>query len=81
MRKILLIACISLSGALQAKAQAPTGDEIKAQMIKEWERAKAYTIDYLNTMPANKYSFKANDTFPNIEMLASRWIIVLLSIT
>jgi hypothetical protein len=62
MRKILLVACISLSGALQASAQAPTGEEIKTMMIKEWERAKAYTIDYLNTMPANKYSFKANDS-------------------
>lgn len=62
MRKILLVACISLSGALQASAQAPSGEEIKTLMIKEWERAKAYTIDYLNTMPANKYSFKANDS-------------------
>jgi hypothetical protein len=31
-------------------------------MVKEWERSKAYTIDYLNTMPANKYSFKAVDS-------------------
>ena len=32
------------------------------QLVKEWERAKAYTIEYLNTMPANKYSFKAVDS-------------------
>jgi uncharacterized damage-inducible protein DinB len=31
-------------------------------MVKDWERAKAYTIDYLNTMPAGKYSFKAVDS-------------------
>ena len=61
MRKTLIAACISFF-AFQANAQAPTGDEIKGVMIKEWERAKAYTIDYLNTMPANKYSFKANDS-------------------
>ena len=44
------------------KAQSLSAEDIKAQMIKEWERSKAYTIDYLNTMPANKYSFKAVDS-------------------
>ena len=46
----------------QIKAQTLTTAEIKAQIVKEWERSKAYTIDYLNTMPANKYSFKAVDS-------------------
>ena len=36
--------------------------DIKTQMIKDWERAKLYTVDYLNTMPADKYSFKAVDS-------------------
>ena len=36
--------------------------DVKAQMAKDWERAKAYTIDYLNTMPADKYSFKPTDS-------------------
>src|SRR3982751_7001507 len=31
-------------------------------MVKDWERAKSYTVDYLNTMPADKYSFKAVDS-------------------
>jgi uncharacterized damage-inducible protein DinB len=39
-----------------------SAEDIKAQMVKEWERSKAYTIDYLNTMPADKYSFKAVDS-------------------
>ncbi len=43
-------------------AQALSSEDIKAQMVKEWERAKAYTVDYLNTMPAGKYSFKAVDS-------------------
>jgi uncharacterized damage-inducible protein DinB len=47
---------------ISATAQAITGEEIKAQFIKDWERAKAYTLDYLNTMPADKYSFKAVDS-------------------
>lgn len=46
----------------QSHAQSLSIADIKAQMVKEWERSKAYTIDYLNTMPANKYSFKAVDS-------------------
>jgi uncharacterized damage-inducible protein DinB len=48
--------------SLKCFAQPLSSDDIKAQMVKEWERSKAYTIDYLNTMPANKYSFKAVDS-------------------
>jgi len=48
--------------SLQSRAQAISPDDIKAQMVKDWERAKAYTVDYLNTMPADKYSFKAVDS-------------------
>ena len=47
---------------MQTKAQSMTMNDVQAQMVKDWERAKAYTIDYLNTMPAEKYSFKAVDS-------------------
>jgi uncharacterized damage-inducible protein DinB len=43
-------------------AQTLTNADIRAQMVKDWERGKSYTIDYLNTMPADKYSFKAVDS-------------------
>src|SRR6187399_3332605 len=43
-------------------AQSLSAEDIKAQMVKEWERSKAYTIDYLNTMPADKYSYVAADS-------------------
>lgn len=43
-------------------AQSLTEENIRAQMTKDWERAKIYTVDYLNTMPADKYSFKAVDS-------------------
>lgn len=43
-------------------AQPLSSDDIKAQMVKDWERAKAYTVSYLNTMPADKYSFHAVDS-------------------
>jgi uncharacterized damage-inducible protein DinB len=48
--------------SLESRSQALSGEDLKAQMVKDWERAKAYTIDYLNTMPADKYSFKAVDS-------------------
>lgn len=46
----------------ESHAQSLNTEDIKAQMIKDWERAKTYTVDYLNTMPADKYSFKAVDS-------------------
>jgi uncharacterized damage-inducible protein DinB len=63
-KKILTFFAIGLLLSLSfgASAQAITGDEIKAQFVKDWERAEAYTLDYLNAMPADKYSFKAVDS-------------------
>jgi uncharacterized damage-inducible protein DinB len=43
-------------------AQSLNSADIQAQMVKDWERGKAYTIEYLNTMPADKYGFKAVDS-------------------
>ena len=67
MKKNILMAVFTLSlfiliAPAKMKAQSLSAEDIKAQMVKEWERSKAYTIDYLNTMPANKYSFKAHDS-------------------
>ena len=45
-----------------ASAQTVPADSIKAQFIRDWERAKIYTLEYLNAMPADKYSFKAVDS-------------------
>jgi len=47
------------------QAQAQSLETIREQMIKDWERAKAYTIEYLNTMPADQYSFRAADSIRN----------------
>src|ERR1044071_8756459 len=47
---------------LSSESKAQSLEDIKTQMLKDWERAKAYTVDYLNTMPADKYSFKAVDS-------------------
>ncbi|MEP7106754.1 MAG: DinB family protein [Ferruginibacter sp.] len=67
MKKIYVqvASCITIFTLLffsAGNAQSVSSDDIKAQMVKDWERAKAYTIDYLNKMPADKYSFKAVDS-------------------
>ena len=51
-----------------ARSQALSSEDIKATLVKEWERAKAYTILYLNTMPADKYSFKPVDSIRSFAM-------------
>ncbi|TMI82596.1 MAG: damage-inducible protein DinB [Bacteroidetes bacterium] len=60
--KITIALALALVIALDICAQTLTDEDIRGQFIKDWERAKAYTIDYLNTVPADKYSFKATDS-------------------
>jgi uncharacterized damage-inducible protein DinB len=43
-------------------AQVMSNDDLKALMASDWQRAKDYTVDYMNTMPAEKYSYKAVDS-------------------
>jgi len=62
LKTVLFLSFIFTIASTNIKAQSLSADDIKAQLVKEWERSKAYTIDYLNTMPANKYSFKAVDS-------------------
>src|SRR5215210_2254036 len=59
---ITLLICICISASVSLKAQTVTLETIKAQLVKDWERAKDYTITYLNTMPAGKYTFRATDS-------------------
>lgn len=60
MRKHFLAGLIAMLLITGANAQG--GNVVKDQMIKDWERAKAYTKDYLDAMPADKYSFRAQDS-------------------
>jgi uncharacterized damage-inducible protein DinB len=67
MKKIFLCAaismvCIFICAAFKTNAQAITNEDLKAQLVKDWVRAKDYTDAYLGTMPADKYSFKAVDS-------------------
>lgn len=43
-------------------AQDSSNDLLKQQLVKDWERAKAYTQEYLDVMPADKYDFQATDS-------------------
>lgn len=66
-------------------AQGISSADIKTQMVKDWERGKAYTIDYLNTMPADKYSFKAVDSLRSFAQqmlhLASGNVFIMMNAT
>ena len=63
MKKITLFVSLLLSFASFqiAKAQSTTAD-----VVKEWERAKAYTKEYLDAMPEAGYALK-----PTPEMRSS----------
>jgi uncharacterized damage-inducible protein DinB len=63
MKKVIITTFVaSLCTSIGLFAQSLSDEVIRMQFINDWERAKAYTIDYLNTMPADKYSFKATDS-------------------
>jgi uncharacterized damage-inducible protein DinB len=63
MRSLLLTGlCICCFIGTGLTAQTLSSEDIRSQFINDWQRARAYTIDYLNTMPADKYSFKATDS-------------------
>ena len=43
-------------------AQDTLNETLKKQLVKEWERAKVYTQQYLDAMPADKYGFRPVDS-------------------
>src|SRR5690242_4843637 len=60
--KALILSLLCCAYFFFATAQTFSGENVKAQMIKDWTRAKAYTQEYLDAMPADKYQFKATDS-------------------
>lgn len=54
-----MISCILiLFSSTVGMTQTVAPDSVKAQLIKDWERAKAYTAEYLAAMSADKYTAK-----------------------
>jgi uncharacterized damage-inducible protein DinB len=59
---IMLIAvCLGTAGKGYCQATI-SADTIKNMLVKDWERAKSYTQEYMMAMPSDKYSFKATDS-------------------
>jgi uncharacterized damage-inducible protein DinB len=52
----------------RSSAQALSNDDLKTMMAEDWVRAKAYTVEYLYSMPADKYSYKAVDSTRSFAM-------------
>ena len=55
-----LMGAFALMFCVTVKAQF--NEAAKTQLIKEWQRAKTYTLEYLDAMPKDKYGFKATDS-------------------
>jgi hypothetical protein len=60
---------IILSSIISTITFAQGNDSLKAQLIQDWERAKAYTKTYLEAMPADKYSYRAVDSIRSFSEL------------
>ena len=58
----LFLSLVFLLGVFSVTAQSSLNETLKQQMLKDWERAKAYTKEYLDAMPADKYNFRAVDS-------------------
>ena len=43
-------------------SQGQYTDSLKMQLLKDWKRSKLYTLDYIKTMPADKFSFRPQDS-------------------
>ncbi len=63
--KFLLFLLCALILTSKSYAQPLSSEEIRELIIKDWERGKAFTVDYLNAMPADKYSFRPVDSIRN----------------
>jgi uncharacterized damage-inducible protein DinB len=60
---IILMFFVSVAATTKSSAQATiSADTIKNMLIRDWQRAKSYTQEYMQAMPSDKYSFKATDS-------------------
>lgn len=62
---VFFLSAILFFSAEKMQAQAFSADSLKAQFLRDWDRAKDYTLDYLKTMPADKYSLRPTDSIRN----------------
>ena len=50
------------SSIFSASAQNSLQEILRQQLVQDWERAKAYTQEYLDAMPADKYNVRPVDS-------------------
>jgi uncharacterized damage-inducible protein DinB len=55
--RLLLLSCFFFATTQKSLAQS-----LRQQLVTDWERAKAYTQEYLNVVPADKYNFRPTDS-------------------
>ncbi len=60
-RRIFFLFLFVFFGQL-SNSQCILGEAVRDQLVKEWGMAKVMTNQYLNTMPADKYSFRVQDS-------------------
>lgn len=58
MKKLLVLFSFLLLSYSSLISQAAHPDTLKAQLIRDWQRAKAYTQSFLDIMPADKYDWQ-----------------------
>jgi uncharacterized damage-inducible protein DinB len=55
--------CFLLSSSLfSVTAQNSINDTLRQQLVRDWQRAKEYTDEYLQATPADKYGFRPVDS-------------------
>ena len=57
-----LFTLVFWSSFFVASAQNSIQEILRQQLVQDWERAKGYTQEYLDAMPANKYNFRPVDS-------------------
>lgn len=59
---IAILAFAMITACFTATAQIFKMKDVKNQMIKDWMRAKDFTLAYVQAMPADKFAFKPVDS-------------------
>jgi len=60
MKRLILLSLFFLFGQL-SNAQGNLAETVKDQLVEDWKLAKVLTNEYLNIVPADKYSFKPQE--------------------
>lgn len=67
----LVLVGVSYNSAANTVTATYNADSIKTQLIKDWERAKAYTKEYIDAMPEDGMGFKPT---PDIRSFAEQML-------